>query len=148
MTASIASVTIIGVILAAVLIFFLRRRIMQRGKGEKAKGIPNKYNFEVGKLELQEPPLYTYDMLRNATNNFDENNKLGEGGFASVYKGILESRQVRAVKRLSTSSGQGLEELMIELKIPWIENICHGRNGSILLRAYAVASSTFIGILD
>ncbi|KAL2937988.1 hypothetical protein RDABS01_021437, partial [Bienertia sinuspersici] len=81
--AIIASVTIIGAILAAVLIFFLRRRIMQR---EKAKGIPNQYNFEVGQLELQEPPLYTYNMLRNATNNFDEDNKLGEGGFGSVYK--------------------------------------------------------------
>ncbi|KAL2943233.1 hypothetical protein RDABS01_031581 [Bienertia sinuspersici] len=113
----IASVTIIGATLAAVLIFFLRRRIMQRGKREKAEGIPNKYNFEVGQLELQEPPLYTYDMLRNATNNFDENNKLGEGGFGLVYKGILESRQVRAVKRLSTSSGQGLEEFMTELKV-------------------------------
>ncbi|KAL2943234.1 hypothetical protein RDABS01_031582 [Bienertia sinuspersici] len=86
-------------------------------KREKAEGIPNKYNFEVGQLELQEPPLYTYDMLRNATNNFDENNKLGEGGFGLVYKGILESRQVRAVKRLSTSSGQGLEEFMTELKV-------------------------------
>ncbi|KAL2937736.1 hypothetical protein RDABS01_021185 [Bienertia sinuspersici] len=117
MTVIIASVTIIGAILAAVLIFFLRRRIMQRGKREKAEGIPNKYNFEVGQLELQEPPLYTYDMLRNATNNFDENNKLGEGGFGSVYKGILESRQVKAVKRLLTSSGQGLEEFMIELKV-------------------------------
>ncbi|KAL2937934.1 hypothetical protein RDABS01_021383, partial [Bienertia sinuspersici] len=117
MTAIIASVTIIGAILDAVLISFLRRRIMQRvGKGERAEGIRNKYNFEVGQLELQEPPLYTYDMLRNATNNFDENNKIGEGGFGSVYKRILESRQVRAVKRLSTSSGQGLEELMTELK--------------------------------
>ncbi|KAL2943758.1 Archaemetzincin, partial [Bienertia sinuspersici] len=69
MTAIIASVTIIGAILAAVLIFFLRRRIMQRvRKREKAEGIPRKYNFEVSQLELQEPPLYTYDMLRNATN--------------------------------------------------------------------------------
>ncbi|KAL2927912.1 hypothetical protein RDABS01_007238 [Bienertia sinuspersici] len=96
---------------------FLRLAASELGKREEAEGIPNQYNFEVGQLELQEPPLYTYDMLRNATNNFDEDNKLGEGGFGSVYKGILESRQVIAVKRLSTSSGQGLEEFMTEVKV-------------------------------
>ncbi|KAL2934273.1 hypothetical protein RDABS01_017392, partial [Bienertia sinuspersici] len=118
MTAIITSVTITRAILVAVLIFFLRRWIMQRvRKREKAEGIPNKYNFEVGQLELQEPPFYAYDILRNATNNIDGNIKHGEGAFGSVYKGILESRQVRAVKRLSTSSGQGLEEFITKLKV-------------------------------
>lgn len=52
----------------------------------KREEIPNGYNFEVGELELQDPPLYTYSILRYATNNFDESNKLGEGGFGPVYK--------------------------------------------------------------
>ncbi|KAL2930689.1 hypothetical protein RDABS01_036099 [Bienertia sinuspersici] len=117
MTAVIALVTVMGAILAAISIFFPRRRIMQIGniyaeREKRLKKYQKKYNFEVGQLELQEPPLYTDDMLRNATNNFDENNKLGEGGF-----GILESRKVKAVKRLLTSSGQGLEEFMTKLKV-------------------------------
>ncbi|KMT01832.1 hypothetical protein BVRB_9g210230 [Beta vulgaris subsp. vulgaris] len=82
-TAIITSVTIIGTIVAAILIFFLWRRTMQRGKSER---ISNRYKLNVGQLELQEPPLYTYDLLRYATDNFDENNKLGEGGFGPVYK--------------------------------------------------------------
>ncbi|KAJ1291230.1 hypothetical protein BS78_02G301500 [Paspalum vaginatum] len=53
--------------------------------------------------------------LRAATENFDEANKLGEGGFGAVYKGVLLDHQEIAVKRLSHSSRQGVEELKNEL---------------------------------
>ncbi|CAN6219088.1 unnamed protein product [Urochloa humidicola] len=53
--------------------------------------------------------------LRTATENFDEANKLGEGGFGAVYKGVLPGNQEIAVKRLSQSSRQGIEELKNEL---------------------------------
>ncbi|CAN1825197.1 Cysteine-rich receptor-like protein kinase 25 [Linum perenne] len=49
--------------------------------------------------------------LRVATNNFSDENKLGQGGFGPVYKGKMLDGQEIAVKRLSTSSKQGLEEL-------------------------------------
>ena len=32
--------------------------------------------------------LYTYKELRFATDNFSQDNKIGEGGFGSVYKVI------------------------------------------------------------
>ncbi|EEC68332.1 hypothetical protein OsI_36434 [Oryza sativa Indica Group] len=53
--------------------------------------------------------------LRTATNNFDERNKLGEGGFGVVYKGALPDGQQIAVKRLSNCSRQGINELKNEL---------------------------------
>ncbi|XP_078157091.1 cysteine-rich receptor-like protein kinase 6 [Carex rostrata] len=59
--------------------------------------------------------LIDLSTLKAATHNFHETNKLGEGGFGAVYKGILPNGQVVAVKRLSQSSGQGLEELKNEL---------------------------------
>ncbi|KAG2645904.1 hypothetical protein PVAP13_2KG465705 [Panicum virgatum] len=58
--------------------------------------------------------LLSLSSLQVATNNFDESNKLGEGGFGSVYKGDLSGQEV-AVKRLSKGSSQGLEELRNEL---------------------------------
>ncbi|EHA8591356.1 hypothetical protein COCNU_scaffold045056G000070 [Cocos nucifera] len=58
-----------------------------------------------------EPLLLNLDTLRAATNNFSDANKLGEDGFGPVYKGILRDEQRVSVKRLSISSGQGLEEL-------------------------------------
>jgi len=53
--------------------------------------------------------------LRAATDNFAESNRLGEGGFGAVYKGVLPDGQEIAVKRLSQSSGQGIQELKNEL---------------------------------
>jgi len=55
--------------------------------------------------------------LRSATSNFDENNKLGEGGFGVVYKGALPDGQEVAVKRLSESTTQGLGQMKNELAL-------------------------------
>ncbi|KAJ4828225.1 hypothetical protein Tsubulata_413111 [Turnera subulata] len=52
-----------------------------------------------------------------ATNDFSSANKLGEGGFGSVYKGQLASGQEIAVKRLSTTSRQGVEEFKNEVRL-------------------------------
>ncbi|KAL5717929.1 non-specific serine/threonine protein kinase [Ranunculus cassubicifolius] len=70
-----------------------------------------------GKLEESEPHLFKYENLQIATNNFSEANKLGEGGFGSVYKGKLLSGEEIAVKRLSKSSGQGAEEFKNEVTV-------------------------------
>ncbi|KAG2689662.1 hypothetical protein I3760_09G148800 [Carya illinoinensis] len=52
-----------------------------------------------------------------ATDNFSISNKLGEGGFGSVYKGCLYNGKEIAVKRLSKYSGQGVEEFKNEVAI-------------------------------
>ncbi|KAK8586398.1 hypothetical protein V6N13_009991 [Hibiscus sabdariffa] len=48
--------------------------------------------------ELGTPTRFSYEDLRNITNNFS--NKLGEGGFGSVFHGILPSASEVAVKNL------------------------------------------------
>ncbi|KAL4637890.1 hypothetical protein ACB092_03G110500 [Castanea dentata] len=64
------------------------------------------------------PRRFTYRELLNATNNFAERGKLGEGGFGGVYKGLLsESNMEVAVKRVSKGSKQGKKEYMSEVKI-------------------------------
>ncbi|KAI4333773.1 hypothetical protein L6164_018539 [Bauhinia variegata] len=62
-------------------------------------------------------PLLDLSSIATATNNFSINNKIGEGGFGPVYKGTLEDGLEFAVKRLSTSSGQGLTEFKNEVKL-------------------------------
>ncbi|KAJ0983415.1 hypothetical protein J5N97_011670 [Dioscorea zingiberensis] len=61
--------------------------------------------------------LFDLGTLRHATNNFSDENKLGEGGFGSVYKGELSDGQLIAVKRFSWNSGQGVEELKNEVDL-------------------------------
>ncbi|XP_052301289.1 G-type lectin S-receptor-like serine/threonine-protein kinase RKS1 isoform X20 [Populus trichocarpa] len=52
-----------------------------------------------------------------ATNNFSPANKLGQGGFGSVYKGLLANGLEVAIKRLSRSSRQGTEEFKNEVMV-------------------------------
>ncbi|KAF9672231.1 hypothetical protein SADUNF_Sadunf11G0019100 [Salix dunnii] len=65
-------------------------------------------------IELEYFKLST---ITAATNNFSPANKLGQGGFGSVYKGLLANGQQVAVKRLSRSSGQGTEEFKNEVMV-------------------------------
>ncbi|KAI4296551.1 hypothetical protein L6164_036500 [Bauhinia variegata] len=62
-------------------------------------------------------PFFDLSNIAEATNNFSPDNKLGQGGFGSVYKGILSNGLVIVVKRLSISSGQGIEEFKNEFAL-------------------------------
>jgi serine/threonine protein kinase len=63
------------------------------------------------------PKKFSYKELVHATNNFAEENKLGEGGFGGVYKGFLrEMNFYVAVKRVSRESRQGIKEYASEVK--------------------------------
>ncbi|KAI8006881.1 G-type lectin S-receptor-like serine/threonine-protein kinase [Camellia lanceoleosa] len=60
-------------------------------------------------------PFFDLESILEATNYFSDENKLGEGGFGHVYKGIFPRGQEIAIKRLSSHSGQGLEEFKNEV---------------------------------
>ncbi|XP_057991348.1 L-type lectin-domain containing receptor kinase IX.1-like [Hevea brasiliensis] len=62
------------------------------------------------------PKRFSYQQLVQATNNFAEEGKLGQGGFGGVYRGYLSNLSV-AVKRVSKGSKQGRKEYMSEVKI-------------------------------
>ncbi|CAI0467980.1 unnamed protein product [Linum tenue] len=52
-----------------------------------------------------------------ATKDFSLASKLGQGGFGTVYKGVLSSGQEIAVKRLSKTSRQGIREFKNEVRL-------------------------------
>ncbi|XP_070678975.1 G-type lectin S-receptor-like serine/threonine-protein kinase At1g11410 isoform X2 [Malus domestica] len=62
-----------------------------------------------------ELPFFELSTIVKATNNFASNNKLGTGGFGSVYKGVLDNGKDIAVKRLAKNSGQGIGEFKNEV---------------------------------
>ncbi|XP_050108989.1 G-type lectin S-receptor-like serine/threonine-protein kinase RKS1 isoform X5 [Malus sylvestris] len=64
-----------------------------------------------------ELPFFDLTTIAAATGNFSVANKLGKGGFGSVYKGVLHNGKEVAVKRLSKHSGQGIEEFKNEVVI-------------------------------
>ncbi|XP_058210789.1 G-type lectin S-receptor-like serine/threonine-protein kinase At4g27290 isoform X1 [Rhododendron vialii] len=75
----------------------------------------NKKRSLKGEKENLELPVFDLATISAATRNFSQENMVGEGGFGPVYKGKLSMGQEIAVKRLSKSSGQGLEEFKNEV---------------------------------
>eukprot|EP00253_Pinus_taeda_P010207 PITA_10207 len=61
--------------------------------------------------------VFTMETLLAATGNFHDDNKLGEGGFGAVYKGITPDGKEIAVKKLSLRSLQGKKEFLNEVKL-------------------------------
>ncbi|XP_072950903.1 putative cysteine-rich receptor-like protein kinase 20 isoform X1 [Typha angustifolia] len=61
--------------------------------------------------------LYNFSQIADATNHFSPENKLGEGGFGSVYKGQLPEGLEIAAKRLSARSSQGQIEFKNEIQL-------------------------------
>nr|GMD96452.1 G-type lectin S-receptor-like serine/threonine-protein kinase At4g27290 [Ipomoea batatas] len=63
----------------------------------------------------EDQTLFEVLTITRATDNFSQENKIGEGGYGPVYKGILDDGKEIAVKRLSKTSKQGLEEFKNEV---------------------------------
>ncbi|XP_078151066.1 cysteine-rich receptor-like protein kinase 6 isoform X2 [Carex rostrata] len=104
------TIPVVAAVLLAIFCFCLYKKRSHARKtflSEMINSEMNKENIESFFIGLS--------TLNAATANFDESNKLGEGGFGAVYKGTLPNGQEVAVKRLSQSSAQGLEELKNEL---------------------------------
>ncbi|KAK9921668.1 hypothetical protein M0R45_030170 [Rubus argutus] len=60
------------------------------------------------------PKKFKLKELQRATGRFNPKNKLGKGGFGTVYKGLLGNKDI-AVKRVSKNSRQGKQEFIAEV---------------------------------
>ncbi|XP_028182387.1 cysteine-rich receptor-like protein kinase 10 [Glycine soja] len=105
------------VFFAVVLIFFFIC-IRMRKPGEKFEAQQETYDDDDdNEIDISESLQFSFNTIREATNDFSDSNKLGQGGFGAVYKGRLINGQEIAVKRLSRDSGQGEREFKNEVLI-------------------------------
>ncbi|KAG6557521.1 hypothetical protein Mapa_000795 [Marchantia paleacea] len=76
-------------------------------------------NVETPELDgLADNLRFSYKQLSLATAQFQEDYKLGQGGFGSVYRGKMpRTGQLVAVKRVSHDSSQGVREFVAEVSI-------------------------------
>ncbi|XP_050218668.1 G-type lectin S-receptor-like serine/threonine-protein kinase At4g27290 [Mercurialis annua] len=110
---AVSSVLSTGLLLLVLaLILYWRRK---RQKNRKLKDMLERNANIKGHKEDQELTMFDLGTIARATDNFSLINKLGEGGFGPVYKGMLKDGQDIAVKRLSESSKQGIDELKNEV---------------------------------
>ncbi|ONI12980.1 hypothetical protein PRUPE_4G195400 [Prunus persica] len=108
-TAMIIAVSVAVVFSVVLLVGYYLRHNRRKLKGE------TNMNNEGEPEEDLELPLFDLPTVASATENFSSDNKLGEGGFGPVYRGTLPDGHEIAVKRLSRSSGQGLNEFKNEI---------------------------------
>ncbi|OIW01382.1 hypothetical protein TanjilG_12922 [Lupinus angustifolius] len=60
---------------------------------------------------------FTLKELARATDKFNDTNKVGQGGYGNVYKGILSDETFVAVKRAEEGSLQGQKEFLTEIEL-------------------------------
>ncbi|GLJ19682.1 hypothetical protein SUGI_0356560 [Cryptomeria japonica] len=125
-----------GIILTlALYLTVLRKKVKSVIYGRATTTTPDNreghgFSSESGLLMQEQQFAFSLDMLAEATENFHDKNKLGQGGFGAVYKGITRNGNEIAVKKLSAKSAQGNKEFMNEVKL--VANVQH-RNLAKLL---------------
>ncbi|KAG5235128.1 LRR receptor serine/threonine-protein kinase [Salix suchowensis] len=102
---------VIGVVTSAVFLIFL---VMGVSYWKFCYGHKHTRERELKGLDLK-TGSFTLRQLKAATENFNSANKIGEGGFGSVYKGELADGTIIAVKQLSSKSRQGNREFVNEI---------------------------------
>ncbi|XP_058090932.1 G-type lectin S-receptor-like serine/threonine-protein kinase At4g03230 [Magnolia sinica] len=124
----VATTVVAGVLLLGAFFYCFRRMAWKKAKhrrmstwvpsdssAQSASDLLDTDMFVKDGLKGVDIPFFEFNTIVVATDNFSQLNYLGEGGFGSVYKGKLPGGQEMAVKRLSRTSGQGLEEFKTEL---------------------------------
>eukprot|EP00253_Pinus_taeda_P024153 PITA_24153 len=116
-----------GVIVGLMVCLFAMRSKLKsafsRDRVTRAQNEETHENDPEWTIQNQEQFVFPLEALREATDNFHENKKIGKGGFGPVYKGITRDGKDIAVKKLSVKSGQGKREFMNEVKL--VANVQH-----------------------
>ncbi|KAL3532876.1 hypothetical protein ACH5RR_006397 [Cinchona calisaya] len=88
--------------------------------------------------------IFTYKELHAATNGFSEDNKLGEGGFGSVYWGKTSDGLQIAVKKLKAMNSKAEMEFAVEVEV-----LGRVRHKNLLgLRGYCVGTDQRLIVYD
>ncbi|KAL8103361.1 hypothetical protein AgCh_027794 [Apium graveolens] len=105
--------SVILVVLVSLIFPVYKKRKLHKEENLKL----NAESVALTKLEHEdlELPSFDFKSIADATSNFSQEKKLGEGGFGPVYKGTLADGKEIAVKRLSKNSNQGLDEFKNEV---------------------------------
>ncbi|KAJ0464276.1 putative protein kinase RLK-Pelle-Extensin family [Helianthus annuus] len=87
-----------------------------RCRYEVSKGIKENSFYSLKILD-QCSPIHLNLVLLSATGGFGKSNVIGQGGFGSVYRGVLQDGRKIAVKLMDQAGKQGEEEFRVEVEM-------------------------------
>ncbi|CAN8306747.1 unnamed protein product [Cochlearia groenlandica] len=119
---------IIGAIVGVVVLLILLTiagvyAIRQRKRADRATDQNNPFaKWDTSKSSIDAPQLmgakaFTFEELKRCSDNFSEANDVGGGGYGKVYRGILPTGQLIAIKRAQQGSLQGGLEFKTEIEL-------------------------------
>ncbi|PKU61554.1 putative leucine-rich repeat receptor-like protein kinase [Dendrobium catenatum] len=123
-TGAIAGIAVGCIILLILLIVLAIYAIGQKKKAERAVEQSKPFASWIsttkdngGAPQLKGTRLFSFEELKRSTKNFSEANEIGSGGYGKVYRGILSSGELVAVKRAKQGSMQGALEFKTEIEL-------------------------------
>lgn len=143
----VASSALGGIIVLLILLFWSYHRrkghksppnILSARTGFSYPSLFYRYNSNRGSSREESPIVMEFKVLEAATNNFQERDILGKGGFGCVYKAMLGDNLYVAVKRLESGSRDAIREFQTEVDL--LGKIQHPNIISLL--GYSIHSET------
>ncbi|KAK8914502.1 Cysteine-rich receptor-like protein kinase 42 [Platanthera zijinensis] len=113
LTVIIAVTTVLGVLVAIgmAVLWWSRKSAYRRRNHDDGE------NSEIIRSIVKSHLSFKYEDLVKATDNFHQNNKLGQGGYGAVYKGILPDGTEVAVKRLFFNTRNWVDQFFNEVTL-------------------------------
>ena len=119
---------VIALIIFFVVVLFVSIKCYVSSRHKKFGGVENPENggTSVRNIEI------SIEVLEQETNNFNEDNILGRGGFGVVYKGEYHDGTEVVVKRMESSAmgGKGIKEFQAEISV--LTKVRHRHLASLL----------------
>lgn len=113
-----ASLAVVALLVAFSYYWYIKNKVKKRFNTEKSLQQSNELAPPVMNSSSQtEAQVFTFKQLQAATSNFSSNNVIGNGGFGSVYKGVLQDSSKVAIKQLDQASKQGEQEFRVEVDV-------------------------------
>ncbi|KAF8404138.1 hypothetical protein HHK36_009018 [Tetracentron sinense] len=114
-------------------------RVVKRNKNIKLKekffkqngGLLLQQQISSNEGSVEKTKIFTAKELEKATDNYNENRILGQGGHGTVYKGMLTDGRIVAVKKSKIVDEGQIEQFINEIK--WLFDHIHDQSEEFLL---------------
>nr|GLL37547.1 probable leucine-rich repeat receptor-like protein kinase At5g49770 isoform X1 [Ipomoea trifida] len=106
------------VLLVCVAVYAFRQRSRANRATEKSNPFASWDRDKSGSVpQLKGARWLSFEEIRKCTHNFSDANSIGSGGYGKVYRGLLATRELVAIKRAQQGSLQGALEFKTEIEL-------------------------------